>query len=81
MSSAFRRSLILSVLAMGLLVAGGCSYRSDVTPELDSVAANSEQDYNRYARVIDNNTRSAWDDLASILLIDRNMRLTRAPRP
>ena len=67
------------LLAAGLLTA--CSstspraIRADVTPYMDSLARNTELDKNQYARVIDHNTRSAWDDLARILLIDETSRL------
>lgn len=77
----FRRVLTVAILAGAGLMVGGCSYRSNMTPELDSMAASSEQDYNRYARYIDNNTRSAWNDLQRLLLLDRSSRLTKYPVP
>ena len=72
--------------AIALLIAAGaltaCSstspraIRGDVTPYLDSTARSTELDKNHYARVIDHNTRSAWDDLARILFIDQTTGLT-----
>ena len=79
---ATRRILPAAILA-GAVVStlGGCAtgYSRDLTPELDSYADSSEQDYNRYARVIDNNTRQAWDDLANVLLINETSMLTTYP--
>lgn len=43
--------------------------RGNMTPALDSIGRTTDQDYNNYARVIDNNTRAAWNDLARFLLI------------
>ena len=74
----------LSLAAAGLLFVGvaGCSGpRYNVTPFLDSYAHNHEQDKNRYLRTIDHNTRSAWDDLAKLLLLDRPLRLVEYPVP
>jgi len=83
-----QRTLTIALLAGALVLAAGCSssptsagYRGDLTPELDSTANSHEQDQNRYARVIDNNTRTAWDDLARVLLLDRNSRLSPYPMP
>ena len=45
------------------------SVRSNMTPALDSIGRTTDQDYNNYARVIDHNTRAAWNDLARLLLI------------
>lgn len=79
-----RRSLPLFAIAAGsvLLLSGGigCSkaqrIRANYTPYLDSTAANSEQDRNTQARVIDHNTRGIWDDLNRLLLLDEPSRLT-----
>ena len=74
---AVRHTLTATLLAAALLLAGGCAsgYSGDLTPELASLAQSEEQDANRYAREIDNNTRSIWDDFARILLLDMNSRL------
>jgi hypothetical protein len=77
-----RRLLSAALLAVTLtFVLGGCAsgYSTDLTPELDSYAHSSEQDYNRYARVTDNNTRQIWDDLANILLLNETSMLTSYP--
>jgi hypothetical protein len=84
MIAQLRRGLTAVLLAAGCtLVLGGCAsrYAGDITPELDSYAHNSTQDYNRYARVIDNNTRQAWDDLANFLLLNETSGLTEYPVP
>ena len=76
----FPALLLAAVCCMTL---GGCTqrYAGDVTPELDSYAHNSTQDHYRYARVIDHNTRTIWDDLANLLLINEPTKLTRYPVP
>ena len=77
MMLAIRRTLTATLLAGALLLASGCatSYGTDLTPELASLSQTEEQDANQYARVIDNNTRSIWDDFARLLLLDKNSRL------
>ncbi len=71
----------LLLTALITLSLGGCTqrYAGDVTPELDSYAHNETQDNYQYARVIDNNTRSIWDDLARFLLIDETSKLNPYP--
>lgn len=84
MKSALQRTLAAALLAGGmLLINTGCAtdYGTDLTPELDSYSNSHEQDANQYARVIDNNTRTIWDDLARILLIDKTSRLQPAVVP
>lgn len=68
------------------LAAGGCSQeitgdtiRANMTPELQSLAHTPEQNKNRVAITIDTNMRSIWDDVLSILLLDRPARLNRYP--
>ena len=69
--------LACAIAATLLLGSGGCAatkaerIRANYTPYLDSIAANSEQDRNTQARVIDHNTRSLWDDLNKVLLLDK----------
>ncbi|MEM8737601.1 MAG: hypothetical protein AAGG38_03875 [Planctomycetota bacterium] len=82
MTLAFRRTLTAALLAVSLTwIAAGCTYRDDLTPELASLSQTEEQDANQYARVIDNSTRSAWDDLARLFLLDHNTRLTPVNLP
>ena len=50
--------------------------RNDVTPRLDSTARSEAMDSNQYARVVDHNTRTAWDDLARFLFIDETTGMT-----
>ncbi|MEM1027881.1 MAG: hypothetical protein AAGJ38_07335 [Planctomycetota bacterium] len=74
---AVRYTLTATLLAAALLLAGGCAtgYSGDLTPELASLSGSEQQDANRYARVIDNNTRSIWDDFARLLLLEKTSRL------
>lgn len=80
---AIQRTLTATVLVGAILLAGGCasSYSSDLTPELASLTQTEQQDANQYARVIDNNTRSIWDDFARLLLLDKNSRLNPVLMP
>lgn len=80
MISACRRFVTASVFVSALaLMSVGCSSRgsisSDVTPALTSHGRTAEQDANTYARVIDNNTRTLWDDFARFFLVDKTSRL------
>lgn len=69
---------VLAVAALPLLGLTGCNtvpgIRADMTNHADSTTRSSEQDANDYARIIDHNTRMAWDDLARILLLDKTSR-------
>ena len=80
MSKLFRLMCPVLALAFVAVLTGGChsatAIRADYTNSLDSHAQHTEQDRNTYARTIDHNTRSAWDDLANIMLLDRPGRLT-----
>lgn len=80
---AIQRTLTAALLAFALLLASGCAtgYSGDLTPELASLTQSEEQDANQYARVIDNNTRSIWDDFARALLLDKNSRLNPVVLP
>ncbi len=79
---ALRATLTAAAAGLLLISVVGCSGpRHNVTPYLDSYAYNHEEDTNRYRRTIDHNTRSAWDDLAKILLLDRPLRLVEYPVP
>ncbi|MEM6459613.1 MAG: hypothetical protein AAF710_09510 [Planctomycetota bacterium] len=80
---AIRRTFLAGLLAASLLVAGGCAtgYGTDLTPELESAGLSKEQIANRNARVVDNNLRSIWDDLARAMLLDRTSTLQPALIP
>ncbi|MEO1236718.1 MAG: hypothetical protein AAFX76_08020 [Planctomycetota bacterium] len=84
MTLSLRRTLP-AVLLVGSLtfLLGGCGpkYTNDLTPELASLTRSEQQDANLYARVIDNNTRSAWDDLARLFLLDENSSLNTVNLP
>ncbi|MEO0515126.1 MAG: hypothetical protein AAF086_07515 [Planctomycetota bacterium] len=80
---ATKHILTATLLAAALFIVGGCasSYGTDLTPELSSYSQSEQQDANQYARVIDNNTRTIWDDFARFLLLDKSSRLTPAVVP
>ncbi len=79
------------LVVSGLLLAavGGCDnnkitaskVRSDMSPELDSIAMTKEQRKNEHARTVDTDLRQVWDDLDMLLLLDRPVRLSRYPIP
>ena len=83
MPHSIRKSFVagVSAAALALLVGGCTNYSSDLTPELQSYAATAEQDRNRQARVIDNNSRQVWDDLSRVLLFEETSQLSRYPVP
>jgi hypothetical protein len=53
----------------------------DMSPELDSRAETHDEGRIRHARTIDTNTRSIWDDLDSMLLLNKPSRLSMFPTP
>jgi hypothetical protein len=81
----------LTAIAMiaAITLVGGCSsdqitaksVRKDMSPELVSLAHQSEQRRNMHARTHDTNKRQIWDDLDRILLLDRPTRLSEYPIP
>lgn len=78
--------LSLVVFAAALL---GCqsdgitakSVRKDMSPEMKSIALMHEQRKNVHARTKNTNKRQIWDDIDSILLLDRPVRLSEYPIP
>ncbi len=81
------KMLCLSVLGLSLMTLTGCGrvtagdIRGNMTPELKTTNRSSGIQKNDYARIIDNNTRGAWDDLDRFLLLHRNSRLSPWPMP
>jgi hypothetical protein len=79
--------MCLFVLGLSLVSLTGCNrvtardIRGNMTPELKTTNRSGQLHKNDYARIIDNNTRSAWDDLDRFLLLHRNSRLTPWPMP
>lgn len=79
------------VAVSATLLLGGCSsqpenvspswVRSNLTPELQSIAHSPEQRKNVHARVYDTNLRQVWDDLDMILLLDRPSQMSKYPIP
>lgn len=51
--------------------------RSNMTPELESVAMSHELRKMNHARTIDHNLRQVWDDLDSMLLLDQPLGFSR----
>jgi hypothetical protein len=75
------RLLTPAVLFVAAVALGGCqtskhSLRADISPELASTASSEDQDDNNYARVIDHNTRDAWEDAKRLLLLERSTMLS-----
>lgn len=81
------KMLCLFVLGLTLVSLTGCNrvtagdIRGNMTPELMTTNRSGQLHLNDYARTIDNNTRSAWDDFDRFLLLNRNSRLTPWPVP
>lgn len=77
------------VFAMVMLAGTGCSrdritassVRRNMSPELASMAHQSQQRKNMHARTIDTDTRQIWDDLDSVLLLNRPSRMSIYPVP
>lgn len=83
-----RRLLLWAApLVVGVLVAGGCGritllqVRGNMTPELHNLARSHGQSLNDQVRYLDNNGRSAWNDLDRLLLLDHNSTLHTYPIP
>ncbi len=81
------KMLCLVVLGVSLAVLTGCNrvtaskIRSNMTPELATTNRSSQLHKNDLARIRDNNTRGAWDDIDRFMLLHRNSRLTPWPVP
>ena len=53
----------------------------DMSPELATRSETRDEGRIRQARTIDTNTRTIWDDLRTILLLDRPSRQSLYPTP
>ncbi len=51
--------------------------KSNMTPELQSVAMGKELREMKHARTIDHNLRQIWDDIDSIMLLDQPLGFSR----
>lgn len=79
----------MGVLTLGLALGAGCAsnevtageVRSDLTPELYSVAETKQQHMNRQSRTWDYMWRQLVDDVNSALLLDEPSRMSRYPIP
>jgi hypothetical protein len=81
----------LAALGLAAVVLGGCSsepksvssswVRSNLTPELQSVAHSAEQRKNMHARTYDTNLRQVWDDWDTFWMIDRPTQMSKYPIP
>lgn len=83
---------LTSLIAAGLFVASaalvGCSneitadsVRSNMTPELETIAMTREQRLNQNARAVNTTGRQIHDDWDRIWLIDRPLRLSEYTIP
>ncbi len=79
----------VSLVAAPLLLSqGGCSHqitadsvRSNMSPEMETMAQTSEQRKNEVARAVDTNLRQLNNDWDSFWLLDRPLRLSMYPVP
>jgi hypothetical protein len=84
-----RTAVGITVLAGGLLVAGGCTspidrnarVRYDLSPELDTLHQRSDDVANSLALMSDENWRMFWEDMGRFWYVDRPSRLTFEPLP
>lgn len=74
-------SLVLPVFTTGCNRVTADSVRSNMSPELQSVAMSKEQRKNHHARVMDHTLRQWHDDWDYLLLMDRPRRMTKYPLP
>ena len=81
---------VMAVFAAVAALAGGCDgppkvtadrVRSDMSPELETIAMTRGQRMNNVARTMDTNLRELNDDWDRIFLLDRPLRTSRYPIP
>ena len=78
MNKTLKTVLAVSALSITTLAFTGCG---TMTPELLSTGYSAPQEHYKISRIMDNNTRTAWDDAWRILLFDHNMRASEYPMP
>ncbi|HRJ50925.1 MAG TPA: hypothetical protein PKU91_10340 [Phycisphaerales bacterium] len=76
--------VVPAIVAVGSLVLGGCAnkaqqFRSNPTPEIDSVSQTHEEIDNRLTVTNDTNARMINRDIGYVLMLDRPSRLTPHP--
>ena len=84
-----RRRATLALFALSAIVATGCSaqesrlaaYRSNPTPELDTLAQQRDDMDNRMTVTNDTNLRMLNEDLGRMFFLDRPSMLTPKPVP
>ncbi len=83
-----RRGAVLAAGVLAVVFVGGCSnritadsVRSNMSPELETVAMTAEQRKNLHARVVDTDLRQIPDDIDTLFLLNRPVRMTRYPVP
>lgn len=84
-----RAAVRIAFLALPCLAAIGCSeqgsrlaeYRSNPSPELDTLHERHDDIDNALTITVDTNLRSMNQAIGRVLLLDRPMRLTREPMP
>jgi len=75
-----------AAVAIGSLALGGCAnkaqqFRSNPTPEIDSLGMTHEEIDNRLTVTNDTNARMINRDIGYVLMLDRPSRLTPHPTP
>ena len=85
-----RMTFRLLLATTGLLLVGsltGCNtltageVRRDMSPALATADSTRGQSANDMARVVDHNTRTAWDDFKRLMLLDKPSHLHPYPVP
>ena len=87
MKRTLSRGLVVAVGLTLLVSLGGCNtvtpgkVRRNMSPALATTDRARGQAANDMARVVDHNTRTAWDDFKRLMLLDKPSRLTPYPIP
>ena len=87
-----RIMLPAAALAFCLFASVGCESQSnnritaedvwnDMSPELKSMAMTEAQRKNKKYRIDDTNMRQIWNDLDTLMLMDRPVRMSKYPVP
>ncbi|WP_432797872.1 hypothetical protein [Poriferisphaera sp. WC338] len=78
MNKTLKTVLAVSALSIASIGMTGCG---TMTPELLTTGRTPSQEHYKNSRIMDNNTRTAWDDAARIFFLDHNMAGTPYPMP
>ncbi|QQE10767.1 hypothetical protein JD969_14840 [Planctomycetota bacterium] len=78
MTKTLKTVLAICVLSAVSVSMTGCG---TMTPELTSSNEAAGEMHYKYSRIMDNNTRSAWNDFERMFFLSHNMRSSPFPTP